>query len=131
MSMDTRVPNGIMSAWSLGHDSAERVFVSFQPFATTGSGPEATGQMFRMEQIISSSDADHDVKDQYFTPSSSTPTKWLAKRYSYTRRPARPNNQPHDQPSEHEPPAPHRLVGGGDNGLGQHRPGAGAARRAH
>ncbi len=86
MSMDTRVPSGMMSAWSLDHDPAERVFVSFQPFAIIGSGPDATGQLFRMEQIISSSDADHDVKDQYFTPSSSTPTKWLAKRYSYTRR---------------------------------------------
>ena len=87
MSMDTRVPNGMMSAWSLDHDPAERVFVSFQPFATTGSGPDATGQMFRMEEIIIREDANHDRKDQYFTPASGSPTKWLAKRYSYTRRP--------------------------------------------
>ncbi len=86
MSMDTRVPNGLMSAWSLDHNPVERVFVNFQPFAMTGDGPEVTGQMWRMEQVIIHQDADHEVKDQYFTPAGSIPTKWLAKRYSYTRR---------------------------------------------
>ena len=86
--MDTRVPNGIMSAWSLDHDPAERIFVSFQPFATTGNGPDITGQMWRMEQVITVQDANHELKDQYFTPASGNPVKWLAKRYSYTRRPA-------------------------------------------
>ena len=88
MSMDTRVPNGLMSAWSLDHDPEERIFVSFQPFATAGNGPVVTGRMVRMEQVIIRQDADHDVKEQYFTPADGVGTKWLAKRYSYTRRPS-------------------------------------------
>ena len=86
MSMDSRVPFGLMTAASLDADPAQRVFVAFTPFATTGSGPVASGQMFRMEQVIQRQDADHETKDQYFTPAGGAPAKWLAKRYSYTRR---------------------------------------------
>jgi len=84
MSMDSKVPDGLMVAWSLNNDPGERIFVSFLPFATAGNEPKATGQMFRMEQIIIRKDANHEVKDQYFTPAGAT--KWLAKRYTYTRR---------------------------------------------
>ena len=86
MSMDTRAAAGMMSAWSLDHDPAERIAVSFQPFALPGNGPDATGQMMRMDEIIITEDADHEVKDQYFSPADGVGTKWLAKRYSYTRR---------------------------------------------
>jgi hypothetical protein len=86
MSMDSRVPFGLMTAASLDADPEQRVFVTFTPFATTGSGPAASGQMFRMEQVIQRQDADHETKDQYFTPAGGAPAKWLAKRYSYTRR---------------------------------------------
>jgi hypothetical protein len=86
MSMDSRVPFGLMTAASLDADPAHRVFVTFAPFATTGGGPVASGQMFRMEQVIERQDADHETKDQYFTPAGGAPVKWLAKRYSYTRR---------------------------------------------
>jgi len=86
MSMDSRVPFGLMTAASLDADPAQRVFVTFTPFATTGSGPVASGQMFRMEQVIQRQDADHETKDQYFTPADGASVKWLAKRYSYTRR---------------------------------------------
>ena len=86
MSMDSRVPFGLMTASSLDADSEQRIFVSFVPFATTGDGADASGQMFRMEQVIQRQDADHETKDQYFTPAGGTPFKWLAKRYSYTRR---------------------------------------------
>lgn len=87
MSMDSRVPLGLMSAWSLDADPEQRIFLSFLPFATTGfSGPVATGQMWRMEQVIVRQDADHETKDQYFTPAGGAPIKWLGKRYSYTRR---------------------------------------------
>ncbi len=86
MSMDTRAPVGLMPAWSLNHDPAERVFLSFQPFSMPGDGPNITGQMLRMEEIIIHTDADHDVKDQYFLPADGAGTKWLAKRYSYTRK---------------------------------------------
>lgn len=86
MSMDSRVPFGIMTAASLDPDPEQRIFVSFTPFATTGDGPVASGQMFRMEQVIQRQDADHETKDQYFTVAGGAPVKWLAKRYTYTRR---------------------------------------------
>jgi hypothetical protein len=86
MSMDSRVPFGLMTAASLDADPEQRVFVTFTPFATTGGGPVASGRMFRMEQVIQRQDADHETKDQYFTPAGDAPAKWLAKRYSYTRR---------------------------------------------
>ncbi len=62
--------------------------MSFLPFATAGDGPEPTGQMFRMEQVITRLDADHEMKDQFFTLSGGTGTKFLAKRHGYVRRPA-------------------------------------------
>lgn len=87
MSMDSRVPFGLMFAWSLDADKEERVFMSFLPFATTGlAGSGAGGQMWRMEQVIARQDADHDTKDQYFTPAGAAPVKWLGMRYSYARR---------------------------------------------
>ena len=88
MSMDSGVPDGLMVAWSIDYDPGERILVSFLPFATAGSGPDATGQMTRMEQVIIREDADHEVKDQYFTPADGAGAKWLAKRYTYTRRPS-------------------------------------------
>ena len=87
MSMDSRVPDGFMSAWSLDADPEQRVFTSFLPFATTGvAGSGAGGQMWRMEQVISRQDADHDMKEQSFTAAGGAATKWLGMRYSYTRR---------------------------------------------
>lgn len=86
MSMDSRVAAGIMVAWSLDHDPASRVFLSFLPFSTPGTGRDVSGQMLRMEQIITHQDADHETKDQYFMSADGVATKWLAKRYSYTRR---------------------------------------------
>ncbi len=87
MSMDTRAAVGLMPAWSLDRDPASRIFVSFMPFAMAGDGATVTGQLLRMEQIITELDADHETKDQYFLPADGSGTKWLAKRYTYVRRP--------------------------------------------
>jgi len=88
MSMDTRAPDGLMSAWSLGRDPEKRIFISFQPFATPVKEESVTGQFLRMEEIIIRSDANHDRKYQYFIPANGVGKKWLAIRYSYTRRPS-------------------------------------------
>ena len=87
VSMDTRVPNGLMPAWSFDRGTEDQIVVTFQPFAVTGAGPEVRGQMLRMEQVITRQGPDHDVKDQYFILADGVGTKWLAKRYVYTRRP--------------------------------------------
>ena len=87
VSMDTRVPNGLMPAWSFERGSEEQIVLTFQPFAITGAGPEVRGQMLRMEQVITRQGPDHEVKDQHFILADGIGTKWLAKRYVYTRRP--------------------------------------------
>lgn len=87
MSMDGRVPDGMMTAYSLDADPEQRIFMSFLPFANASIvGAKATGQLWRMEQVIVRQDADHEVKEQYFTAAGSAPVKWLGNRYSYTRR---------------------------------------------
>lgn len=86
MSMDTRAAVGLMPAWSLDCDPADHIFVSFVPFALAGDGTNVTGQLLQMEQIIIKIDPDHETKDQYFLPADGNGTKWLAKRYSYTRK---------------------------------------------
>jgi hypothetical protein len=87
MSMDGRVPDGMMVAYSIDPDPEQRIFMSFLPFASPNViGDIAIGQFWRMEQVITRQDADHEVKDQYFTLAGSAPAKWLGIRYSYTRR---------------------------------------------
>jgi len=87
MSMDSRVPDGMMTAYSLDPDPAGRIFMSFLPFATPSiAGAAAVGQLWRMEQVIVHPDADHEVKEQYFTAAGTNPVKWLGNRYSYARR---------------------------------------------
>lgn len=88
LSMDTRVPVGLMPAWSFEHDPVERIRVEFQPFALPGDGSTVTGQLLRMEQVIAQAGPDADTKDQYFIPADGSGVKWLAHRYAYRRRPA-------------------------------------------
>ena len=75
-----------MPAWSSVRGDGATIELTFAPFAFVGTGAEVTGQMLRMEQVIRLQDADHDVKDQYFTMADGTGTKWLAHRYAYVRR---------------------------------------------
>ena len=89
MSMDTRAPDGLMTAWSVDRDSEKRISINFQPFATPAALPNVVGEFLRMEEIIIRRDADHEVKDQYFIPADGFGSKWLAIRYSYTRRVSR------------------------------------------
>ena len=93
VSMDSRAASGLMPAWSLDHDPAPRIFLSFQPFASAlsplapaGSPVAVGGTLTRMEQVDTMQDADHETKDQYFTFADGVATKWLFKRYSYVRR---------------------------------------------
>ena len=87
VSFDTRVPVGLMSAWSAVPGDGTVIELGFAPFAFVGSGKDVTGQLMRMEQVIRYRDPDHDAKDQYFTMADGTATKWLAHRYAYARRP--------------------------------------------
>lgn len=86
VSFDTRDPVGLMPAWSLGRGDPHLIEFSFAPFAVPGGGTASTGQFLRMRQEIITKDADHDVKEQYFTLADGRATEWLGHRYEYARR---------------------------------------------
>lgn len=86
LSMDTRAAVGLMPAWSFEHDSVERIRVEFAPIALPGNGASVSGQMLRMDQVITQSGPDTETKDQYFIMANGSGTKWLAHRYTYVRR---------------------------------------------
>lgn len=86
VSLDTRVPVGLMPAWSNDRGTAEQIAFTFMPFAVPGPNGAVPGQFLRMEQTIRFVDDRHDVKDQYFTLADGTATRWLAHRYAFTRR---------------------------------------------
>ncbi len=87
VSMDMRAPVGIMSAWSFERDPAERILLTFQPFAVAGAETAVAGQMLRMDEVIARQGSDHNTKDQHFILADATGTKWLAHRYASARRP--------------------------------------------
>ncbi len=86
VSMDTRAPVGIMPAWSFTRGEDARIVLTFQPFAIAGAGSDVTGQMLRMDTVVSHQGPDRDVKDQHFIMADGTGTMWLAHRYAYLRR---------------------------------------------
>jgi hypothetical protein len=86
LSFDTRDPVGMMPAWSLARGDLNRIELSFAPMAIPGSGTVDMGEFLRMRQVMSTTDARHDVNDQYFTLADGTGTEWLAHRYDYVRR---------------------------------------------
>ena len=86
LSMDIRVAAGLMPAWSYTRDPVEGIRVLFEPFALPGDGPNVSGQLLRMEQLIVQAGPDADTKDQYFILADGSGTRWLAHRYAYRRR---------------------------------------------
>ena len=86
VSLDTRVPIGLMPAWSDDRGTAEAIKMTFVPFAVPGPGGATPGQFLRMQQIIHYVNDDEDRKDQFFTLADGTGEGWLAHRYAYRRR---------------------------------------------
>lgn len=86
VSLDTRVPIGLMPAWSDDHGTADEIRMTFAPFAVPGPGGTTPGQFLRMQQTIRFSSENEDVKDQFFTLADGTGTGWHAHRYAYRRR---------------------------------------------
>ena len=64
--------------------------LAFAPLKIAGSGPDGSGQMLRITQIINYGEPDRDVKDQFSMLADGTGTKWLAHRHAYKRREWRP-----------------------------------------
>lgn len=88
VSLDTRVPIGLMPAWSDDPGKADEIEMTFVPFAVPGPGGATPGQFLRMRQIIRYLRDDEDVKDQFFTLADGNGAGWHAHRYAYRRRAA-------------------------------------------
>jgi hypothetical protein len=86
VSMDTRAAVGIMPAWSFSRGDADSIMLMFEPFAMPGEGVVVSGQMLRMDEVISHQGPDHDRKDQHFIMADGRGDAWLAHRYAYSRR---------------------------------------------
>jgi hypothetical protein len=86
VSIEMRAPVGIMPAYSFDRGDAAGIVLLHEPFALVGGGSEVTGQMLRMNTIVTRDGPDRDVKNQHFILSDGAGTVWLAHRYAYTRR---------------------------------------------
>lgn len=84
VSMDTRVPIGLMSATSFEHEPGPSITVHFERFAIPGFGAELEGRFFRARHVTTRESDDRDMSRQYWTTVGAP--EWLAVQYEYTRR---------------------------------------------
>ena len=89
VSMVTNSPVGLMPAASFGPSQNGTIALQFEPFAVAGPGANVTGQMLRMDEIITLQDANHDHAEERFRMADGGGKMWVAYRYDYMRRGAR------------------------------------------
>jgi len=87
VSLDTRLPVGIMPASSFSRGEPGRIALHFEPIAFPGFGPEVEGRMLRSDLTIVRKGANHELKEQRFVAADGSGEPWLAARYEYTRKP--------------------------------------------
>ncbi len=88
VSLDTRIPVGIMPATSFGKESGGKLTLFFEPLAFVGMGDQVEGHMIRSNYVITRDTEDHDLAQQYWIPSDGSEAEWLAVEYSYVRQTA-------------------------------------------
>jgi hypothetical protein len=86
VSLDTRLPVGIMPATSFGQETRGELIFEFAPLGFVGSGLEVGGTMVRSNLVITRDSDNHEVSRQYFIAADGTGREWLAVQYDYTRR---------------------------------------------
>ncbi|MDQ8757752.1 DUF1579 family protein [Sphingosinicella sp. LHD-64] len=86
VSLDTRLPVGIMPATSFDRGDPDRLSLVFEPLAFAGFGDTVEGRMMRADLTISREGPDREVKEQRFVFASGDGTPWRAVRYEYRRR---------------------------------------------
>jgi hypothetical protein len=84
VSMDTRVPIGLMTATSVGDEPSTSITVYFENFAIPGFGPELEGRFFRARPQTTRESDDRDITRQFWT--SVGKSEWLAVQYVYSRK---------------------------------------------
>jgi hypothetical protein len=86
VSMDTRVPVGLMPAASDDRGENGSIHLIFEPFAIPAASANITGQLVVMQELIVQDSTDRDHKDQYFNLADGSGKSWLGHRYEYVRR---------------------------------------------
>ena len=86
VSMDTRLPVGIMPAWSFGKEANGKLTLQFEPIAFVGMGQEVEGRMLRSNLVVVRESDDYEKTQQFWITSDGTEREWLAVQYEYTRK---------------------------------------------
>lgn len=86
VSLDTRLPVGIMPAWSHRKPTGTALVLEFENLAFVGFGREVEGRLVHSNLVITRESDDHDVSQQYWTQADGTGREWLAVQYEYTRK---------------------------------------------
>jgi hypothetical protein len=86
VSMDTRLPVGIMPAQSFGKGADGNVTLTFDSIGFVGFGKDVEGRMIRSSYEIARDGNDHEVASQHWVGADGTSRDWLAVQYEYTRR---------------------------------------------
>jgi hypothetical protein len=90
VSLDTRLPVGIMPAWSFDKGTDKKLTLEFEPLAFAGFGPHVQGRMIRSNFVITRESDDRELAQQYWSQADGSERTWLAVQYEYTRKPAAP-----------------------------------------
>jgi hypothetical protein len=87
-SLDTRMPVGIMPAFSFDKGSETKLTLLFESLAFVGMGPTVEGRMVRSSYVITRDGDDRDLAEQYWVQADGSDSQWLAVQYRYTRQAA-------------------------------------------
>jgi hypothetical protein len=93
VSLDTRLPAGIMPAWSAGGSAAgsaggegRTLVLEFEALGFVGFGAEVEGRLTRSNYVLTGDGGDRETARQYWTQADGTGRSWLAVQYDYARR---------------------------------------------
>jgi hypothetical protein len=86
VSIDTRLPVGIMPASTFGKGTARELTFQFESLGFVGFEAEVAGRMMRSNLVMTRDSDNHEVAQQYWIAADGTGREWLAVQYEYTRR---------------------------------------------
>ncbi len=86
VSMDTRMPVGIMPAMSFDHGNDRTVTFEFTPLGFVGMTDAVEGTMLRSNMVITRDGKNHMTKEQHWIRADGTGREWLGVKYDYRRK---------------------------------------------
>ena len=86
VSMDTRLPVGIMPATTFDHGSDKSLTFEFAPLGFVGMAETVEGSMMRSNMVITRDGKNHMMKEQHWIKADGTGREWTAVKYDYKRK---------------------------------------------